>query len=114
MKLLLAHVEKVDRAKEEGEKETGEAKGASPGKVRVCENCGKEAATIKRRKCRLARYCSAECQLEDWNAHKVECKKAREIKRLRQELKLKQKEAEEKEAEGKMEEDENEEGENSE
>ena len=67
-------------------------------------------AFAKRCKCRLARYCADECQLEDWSAHKVECMKAREINRVRQELKLKQKEAEEKEAEGKIGEDENEEG----
>ena len=42
MKLLLAHIEKVDQAKEEEEKETGEVKGASTGKVNVCENCVKE------------------------------------------------------------------------
>jgi len=60
VKLLLAHIEKADQAKEEEEKETREAKGASTGKVRVCENCGKEAATMKRCKFRLARYCSDE------------------------------------------------------
>jgi len=62
----------------------------------------------------MARYCSEECQQEDWAAHKDKCKKAREIKWVKQELKLKQKEAEEKEAEGRSEENDDEEGENSE
>ena len=79
---------------EEEEETEEEEKGAPKRKVRVCENCGKEAAKMKRCKCRLARYCSEECQLEDWAAQKDECKKTREIKRVKQELKQKKKEAE--------------------
>ena len=61
----------------------------------MCEKCGKSATTTKRcRGCKLVRYCSEECQLGDWRAHKADCK------RVQQELKQK-KEAQEKEAEGK-------------
>ena len=46
-------------------------------KVRMCENCGKVAEKMKKCSvCRLVRYCSEECQLEDWTEHEGLCKKA--------------------------------------
>ena len=59
---------RAEEAKEE--REEGEPKR----KVRVCENCSKVAETMQKcSRCRLARYCSEECQLEDWKEHKKSC-----------------------------------------
>ena len=49
--------------------------------ARMCQLCGKSAAAKEKEfkkcsVCRLARYCSRECQLGDWKAHKKTCKEA--------------------------------------
>ena len=69
-KLLLANGARVGQTeaekKEEKEKE----------KARVCQKCGKGAEKMQRcAGCRLARYCSPECQRGDRKAHKAECKR---------------------------------------
>jgi len=78
VKLLLAKGATVDQTEEETvEEEEGE--GSQRSKVRVCENCGKEGEKLKKcSACKLVWYCSEECQLGDWKAHKVECKRARQ------------------------------------
>jgi len=40
-------------------------------------------------KCRLKRYCSAECQTNDWNDHKKDCLNHKYFKELDKELKIK-------------------------
>ena len=44
-----------------------------------CDGCGLPAVQLKWCACRLKRYCSKECQRQDFPAHKAECKKARGI-----------------------------------
>jgi len=82
--------------------------------LNLCEKCGKSATTTKRcGGCKLVRYCSQECQLQDWRAHKVDCKRAKQ-KQKEEEKEAEEKEAEEKEAEGIEEEKDNEKGKDSE
>ena len=66
VKLLLANIAEVEQAKKTAEEEKEKEGGTPKSKVRVCENCGKEAATMKKCPCKLVRYCSRECQQEDW------------------------------------------------
>ena len=40
--------------------------------MRVCAVCGKEAP-LRCSRCRIARYCSANCQRADWKKHKPVC-----------------------------------------
>ena len=41
----------------------------------MCQLCGKEAQKMKKCSvCKLARYCTEECQLKDWKEHKKSCK----------------------------------------
>ncbi|TDL24581.1 ankyrin [Rickenella mellea] len=56
-------------------KRSGEAEG--PLENRACKVCGKspnEAKLSFCAKCRLVKYCSRECQKNDWKAHKPMCK----------------------------------------
>ena len=77
--------EKEEKEEEEVEKEGG-GKGVVGGgdeekeeAVRVCEKCGKEAMKMNKcSACRLVWYCSRECQLGDWKAHKKACKKVKQ------------------------------------
>lgn len=50
-------------------------------KAKVCNACykmgGKGVKLMKCKGCGLVRYCSVECQKEDWKAHKEICKKSR-------------------------------------
>ena len=42
-----------------------------------CKRCGirsDEGRTLKCSKCKVARYCSKQCQKDDWGDHKAECK----------------------------------------
>jgi len=65
---------KADQAEKKRETED---KGNAKKAARVCQLCGKEAEKMKKCSvCRLVRYCSQECQLEDWKEHKKSCKKA--------------------------------------
>jgi hypothetical protein len=41
----------------------------------ACGNCGKFCQKSKCARCKGVRYCSRECQGEDWQQHKKECKK---------------------------------------
>ena len=42
----------------------------------VCSNCGKHSYKMARcSRCKVATYCSRECQTAQWKAHKVACKK---------------------------------------
>lgn len=50
---------------------------------KVCRNCGKvegiEGVTLRRcGRCRVAVYCSAECQKTDWKKHRMECHESEE------------------------------------
>ena len=89
MKLLVAHGAKVDQAKKSGnaEEEKEEEDGKPKSKVRVWANCDKKAATMKKCTCKLVRYCSRECQREDWREHKktcpVECERVEQKKKKR-------------------------------
>ena len=39
-----------------------------------CDACGKGSMTLLRcKKCKLARYCNADCQKKHWRLHKKEC-----------------------------------------
>ena len=38
-----------------------------------CLNCGKYLTKLKCGKCKKARYCNRECQLENWECHKGDC-----------------------------------------
>ena len=40
----------------------------------VCMHCGKDAGLAKCSRCRLAAYCSKECQQQHWPQHKSACK----------------------------------------
>ncbi|KZV71664.1 hypothetical protein PENSPDRAFT_650526 [Peniophora sp. CONT] len=43
-------------------------------RLRRCRaDCGAEECTLECTKCKLTRYCSRECQLEDWKYHKSIC-----------------------------------------
>ena len=44
-----------------------------------CDGCGALVPELKWCACRLKRYCSKECQKQDFPAHKAECKKARGV-----------------------------------
>ena len=45
--------------------------------ARVCQMCGEKSEKMKKcSACKQVRYCSKDCQLEDWNGHKKSCKKA--------------------------------------
>ena len=71
--LLLASVAQREQAEKAAEVKA--AKGELKRAARVCENCGKEAAKMKKCSvCKLVRYCSEECQLKDWKEHKKSCK----------------------------------------
>ena len=75
VKLLHANGRRADQAVKGKVKEEKE-KGGLTKAVRVCENCGKEAAKMQKcSRCRLVRYCSQDCQLGDWEDHKKSCKK---------------------------------------
>lgn len=42
----------------------------------MCLKEGKEGEKLKRcSKCKVVKYCSAECQREDWALHKAVCRK---------------------------------------
>ena len=74
VKLPLAHIGKEEQTKkaEDEKEEVGTPKKRA---MRVCEKCGKEAEKMKKCSvCKLVRYCSEECQLEDWKKHKKKCK----------------------------------------
>ena len=71
----------VKREGEGGEEESS-AKRAKMA-PRVCQLCGKEAAKMKKCSvCKLARYCSEECQLGDWEKHQKSCKDAEARKKV--------------------------------
>jgi hypothetical protein len=63
--------ESILRFGEEEEEETDEAGRPLP-KRRSCWNCGKVAQN-RCTACRVANYCSAECQKKQWKEHKEEC-----------------------------------------
>lgn len=42
--------------------------------IRLCHNCNKEGAGYDRcSKCKIAHYCSRECQVNNWCTHKYNC-----------------------------------------
>jgi plasmid rolling circle replication initiator protein Rep len=43
-------------------------------KYTICNLC-ENKATYQCGKCKITRYCSKECQIEDWERHKKICKK---------------------------------------
>lgn len=47
--------------------------------LEICDSCGKtESQEVKIKKCSMcmkAKYCSKECQIADWQEHKVKCSK---------------------------------------
>ncbi|KAJ6491580.1 ankyrin [Mycena vulgaris] len=46
----------------------------APRSEKCCDMCGNSAATLKNcARCRIARYCSAECQKTAWPSHKKTC-----------------------------------------
>ncbi len=48
-----------------------------------CDNCDQEYEKTGRCKtCKIKRYCSRECQEQDWNSHKKECKKLKKIMQI--------------------------------
>ncbi|KAI0090995.1 hypothetical protein BDY19DRAFT_984056 [Irpex rosettiformis] len=49
-----------------------------------CENCTQDAKLVCS-VCKVTRYCSAECQLEDWKTHKKGCKMNQLLKKINQE-----------------------------
>jgi hypothetical protein len=45
--------------------------------LELCGKCGREAEKMQKCSvCKLVRYCSRECQRQDWKEHKKSCKKA--------------------------------------
>lgn len=38
-----------------------------------CAKCGKEGSSLRCSRCRKVRYCSKECQGQDWKNHKPKC-----------------------------------------
>ena len=58
-------------------------------KKKICWNCHATAADLGARllkcsSCRMARYCDAQCQEDDWDRHKELCGKVREFRRQRE------------------------------
>ncbi|KAJ7912521.1 hypothetical protein B0H13DRAFT_2007055 [Mycena leptocephala] len=52
-------------------KRTGEE---APREVKCCDKCGSSVSSLKNcGRCRIARYCSAECQRNAWPSHKKTC-----------------------------------------
>merc|ERR1712087_242685 len=51
------------------------------GKLRLCDSCGKletkKGEMLACSKCHKVTYCSKECQIAHWKAHKSDCKKWR-------------------------------------
>ncbi|CAK5263662.1 unnamed protein product [Mycena citricolor] len=46
----------------------------APREKKSCDSCGKESASLKNcAKCRVARYCSVDCQRSAWPTHKRTC-----------------------------------------
>ena len=44
--------------------------------LRRCDGCGLRAAHVRQCACRLKRYCSRDCQRQDFPAHRVQCRAA--------------------------------------
>jgi MYND finger len=42
--------------------------------ARACRVCGKDGSLKKCGRCESVFYCSIECQRQDWNRHKTECR----------------------------------------
>ena len=80
VKLLMAKGATAKAGKEaEVKQEEGELKKKAVRVWRVCQLCGDEAVRMKKCSvCRLVRYCSEACQLEDWKEHKSSCKMKKE------------------------------------
>lgn len=47
---------------------------------KFCSTCGSTFQIQRCAACRVAGYCSKECQKSDWSSHKKECKRLRRIK----------------------------------
>ena len=47
-----------------------------------CNNCGKDGSLQNCTKCKVAMYCSKECQVKDWEKkHKTHCKEIRRLQK---------------------------------
>lgn len=47
----------------------------------MCFYCFKESDSLKRcSKCKLVKYCSRDCQAQDWREHEIECKSIERLK----------------------------------
>lgn len=44
------------------------------GYTKVCEQCHKIKANKLCKGCKLVRYCNVECQTQNWESHKRQCK----------------------------------------
>ena len=65
-----------------------------------CEECG-DAATFRCSKCKIAWYCSRDCQLRQWKKHKPICKLFTEAKAREEEANANMKQGMKDEAEKK-------------
>ena len=55
----------------------------SPQNCQVCAKCRQFSAQLKRcSRCKLASYCSKQCQTEDWNIHRKICKASTDMKQI--------------------------------